>query len=40
VGYVGARCSKLNPLSVPLSPVLKSALGAVVVVGLGVVVVC
>jgi len=30
VGYVGARCSKINPLSVLLSTVLQSALGAAV----------
>jgi len=38
--YVGARCSKLNLPFVPLSPALKYALGAAMVVGLGVVVVC
>jgi len=40
VVYVGAHCSKSNFPSVPLSLALKYALGAVVVVGLGVEVVC
>jgi len=34
--YVGAHCNKSNLPSVPLFPALQSALGAVVVVGLGV----
>jgi len=40
VVYVGAHCSKSNLPFVPLSPALKFALGAAVVMGLGVEVVC
>jgi len=40
VFYVGAHYSKPNLPSVPLSPTLQFALGAAVVVGLGVVAVC
>jgi len=40
VFYVGAHCSKPNLPFVSLSSALKYALGAAVVVGLGVEVVC
>jgi len=40
VVYVGTHCSKSNLPSVPLFPVLQSALGSAMVVGLGVEVVC